>query len=117
MNERQHSIDTFQNNPDCRLMIANIKAGGVGITLTAASNVLFLELPWTPGELRQAIARLDRIGQKFAVNVYYLFAINTIMQSFAKLIDGKQKILDAVLDGKQTDSSDLVYELMKEFER
>jgi SWI/SNF-related matrix-associated actin-dependent regulator 1 of chromatin subfamily A len=117
MQDRQRSIDIFQLNPNVKIFIANIQAGGVGITLTAASNVLFLELPWTPGALRQAIARLDRIGQKFAVNVYYLFAINTIMQSFAKLIDAKQKILDAVLDGKDTDTSDLVYELMKEFER
>jgi SNF2 family DNA or RNA helicase len=116
LDDRQRSVDAFQFNPNVKLFIGNIKAAGVGITLTAASNVVFLELPWTPGELKQAIDRVHRIGQKDCVNVYYLFAVNTIMDRMAKGIDAKQKILDAVIDGIHTDESTLLYELMKEFE-
>jgi SWI/SNF-related matrix-associated actin-dependent regulator 1 of chromatin subfamily A len=116
MADRQRSVDIFQYNPKCKLFVGNIDAAGVGITLTASSSVAFLELPWNPGKLRQAIDRVHRIGQKFCVNVYYLFAMNTIMQKNAKLIDFKQRVLDGVLDGKETEDIDLIYELMKEFE-
>jgi len=116
MENRQRAVDIFQLNPKVKLFIGNIQAAGVGITLTAASNVVFLELPWTPGALVQAIDRVHRIGQKDSVNVYYLFAVDTIMEKIANLIDKKQKILDAVLDGKESDTSSLLGELMKEYE-
>jgi SWI/SNF-related matrix-associated actin-dependent regulator of chromatin subfamily A-like protein 1 len=116
MANRQKAVDKFQFDPNCKLFIGNIDAAGVGITLTAASSVAFLELPWGPGKLKQAIDRIHRIGQQFCVNVYYLFAINTIMQSNARLIDQKQKTIDAVLDGVETEDINLIYELMKEFE-
>jgi SWI/SNF-related matrix-associated actin-dependent regulator 1 of chromatin subfamily A len=113
--QKENAKKEFQENPKIRLFVGNIKAGGVGITLTAASNVAFLELPWTPGALKQAIDRLHRFGQKFCVNVHYLFAVNTIMEKFAKLIDTKQKTIEAVMDGTEPETDTLLYELMKEF--
>ena len=112
MKKRHQLVNTFQNNPDCRLFIGNIKAAGVGINLTAAADVLVLELPWTPGELNQAIDRAHRMGQLNRVMIYYLYAVNSIMASMFKMIDVKKKTSDAVLDGVDTEHTSLLYELI-----
>lgn len=116
MNIRQQAVDMFQTKNEVKLFIGNIEAAGVGITLTAASDVAFLQLPWTPGKLEQATDRVHRIGQKNSVNVYYLLANNTIEERVAKLLDNKRKILDGVLDGRDTDQDSLLTELMKQYE-
>jgi SWI/SNF-related matrix-associated actin-dependent regulator 1 of chromatin subfamily A len=109
----QRAADAFQNDPNVRLFVGNIDAAGVGITLTAASNVAFLELPWTPGKLQQAEDRAHRIGQKDCVNVYYLLAKDTIDEEIAALLDSKAKTLSQVLDGKDVESGSLLTDLME----
>jgi SWI/SNF-related matrix-associated actin-dependent regulator 1 of chromatin subfamily A len=110
---RQQAIDRFQNDPKCKLFVGQIQAAGTGITLTAASHVAFLELPWTPGDVLQAEDRCHRIGQSQPVVIYYLLAEKTIDEDIAKLIDKKRSILNAVLDGAADASPSILMELLK----
>jgi SWI/SNF-related matrix-associated actin-dependent regulator 1 of chromatin subfamily A len=114
---RQVAVDTFQNNPRCRVFVGNINAAGVGLTLTAASSVAFAELPWSPSEIAQAEDRCHRIGQKYSVNIYFLLSTGTIEETTAKLIDDKRKVLDQVLDGIETESTNLLGELMEQYSK
>ena len=98
MEERQDAVDAFQNDPDIKLFVGNIKAAGVGITLTAASDVMFLEFPWTPADLEQACDRVHRITQKDCVNIYYFMAENTIDVKIIQMLEEKKKVIDGVMD-------------------
>ena len=111
--QRQEAVDMFQNDPDCKLIVLNMQAGGVGLTLTAASNVVFTELAWTPALHQQAGDRCHRIGQKNAVTLYYLLASDTIEEDIASLLDAKQVITDAVNIGEEAeDSMSILQELI-----
>lgn len=112
---RQKAVESFQNDDTKRLFVGNIKAAGVGITLTAASTVAFLELPWTPGDVVQAEDRCHRIGQKDSVNIQYLLAEGTIEEEIAALLDEKRKVLDAVLDGATPEKGSLLTELIQNY--
>ena len=98
MDARQVSIDRFQNDPDVRVFVGQIKAAGVGITLTAASTVLFVELAWTPGDMSQAEDRAHRIGQENAVLVQHLVFDGSLDSKMAKALVQKQAWADKALD-------------------
>lgn len=116
LNKRQEVVDKFQIDPNCRLFLGNIKAAGVGLTLTAASDTLTLELGWTPGEHEQAEDRVHRIGQQSdSVMAYYMVAQDTIEQKIMELLDEKRKILSQVLDGEEVKQSSLLSELIKQY--
>jgi SWI/SNF-related matrix-associated actin-dependent regulator of chromatin subfamily A-like protein 1 len=115
--ERQAVVDRFQNDDSCRLFIGNIQAAGIGITLTAASNVAFLELPWTPGALVQTEDRCHRIGQKDTVNIHYLLSSGTIEEEIAQMLDSKRKIVDAVLDGTELAEESMLSALIKHYSK
>lgn len=113
--DRDSAVRSFNGDDRVRLFVGNIKAAGVGISLTAASSVAFLELPWSPGELVQAEDRCHRIGQKDCVNVYYLLTVGTIEEWMANLLDEKARTLSAVLDGRDDDAESLISELISHY--
>ena len=79
-------------------------------------NIVFLELPWTPGELEQAEDRCHRMGQKNSVNIWYLLAENTIEMELAKMIDNKRNILSQVLDDQVISEEDTLSSLLGLYE-
>lgn len=92
--------EKFQKADNIKLFVGNMHAAGVGLTLTSASKVLFVELGWTPGVHDQAGDRVHRISQKNSVVLYYLIAQNSIEENILKVLDDKRSILDKVVDGK-----------------
>jgi len=110
---RAANVEKFQTDHECRLIVCSLKAGGVGITLTAASNVAFLELGWTPAEHEQAEDRVHRIGQIDQVNAWYLLAEDTIMQEINALIQEKREVVDKSVDGETPMLKSLLSRLTK----
>jgi SWI/SNF-related matrix-associated actin-dependent regulator 1 of chromatin subfamily A len=100
---RQANVDKFQGDPACRICVCNLRAGGVLLTLTAASNVLFVELGWTPTGMIQAEDRCHRIGQNDRVTAWYLLSTQTIEEEIYELIRSKMGTVAAVTDGLPAD--------------
>uniref|UniRef100_A0A0K0E0S3 SWI/SNF-related matrix-associated actin-dependent regulator of chromatin subfamily A-like protein 1 n=1 Tax=Strongyloides stercoralis TaxID=6248 RepID=A0A0K0E0S3_STRER len=94
---RDKAIKEFQNNDTVFVAILSITAAGAGITLTAASTVIFAELHWNPGYLQQAEDRAHRIGQKNCVHVNYLVFSGTCDDYLFQTIQNKMKILGELM--------------------
>lgn len=94
--EKQRAVDAFQNNPKADIIICSIKAAGVGLTLTASSNVAFVEFPWTYADCCQCEDRAHRIGQKDSVTCYYFLGQRTIDEKVYRIIQEKKNIANAV---------------------
>ena len=93
---KQRAVDAFQNNPKVDIIICSIKASGVGLTLTASSNVAFVEFPWTYADCCQCEDRAHRIGQKDSVTCYYFLGRRTIDEKVYRIIQEKKNIANAV---------------------
>jgi len=98
MNLRKLYVDYFQDEGN-RVIIGNIKAMGQGLTLHAASDVVFLEMDWTPGNNTQAEDRIHRIGQTELCHIHYLVYADTVDAFIAKKVVAKKKVIDKILDG------------------
>jgi SWI/SNF-related matrix-associated actin-dependent regulator 1 of chromatin subfamily A len=96
MEQRQASVDRFQTDPTVTVILCNLIAGGVGITLTAGSHVIFQDLDWVPANHLQAEDRAYRLGQKARVTVEYFVADRTLDGYIARLMDRKLALISAV---------------------
>ena len=98
--DRGEIVTQFQEDPNIKVFLGGIKSAGVGITLTAASNVLFLDYSWNPADHQQAEDRIHRPGQEAtSVNIYQLYAEGTIDNKLQKILERKRKIFDQVVEG------------------
>jgi SWI/SNF-related matrix-associated actin-dependent regulator 1 of chromatin subfamily A len=96
--ERKSLVDEFQTDPNVKIFFSSIKAGGVGLTLTASSTVIFVELDWTPSVISQAEDRCHRIGQENSVLIQHLVVNGSIDSKIAKMCVEKQNIISEAID-------------------
>ncbi|MCI0441703.1 DEAD/DEAH box helicase [bacterium] len=95
---RQEPVDRFQNNPDSRLFLISLKAGGLGLNLTAADYVYLLDPWWNPVAETQAVDRAYRIGQTRSVFAYRFIAQNTVEEKVLELQQTKRDLADAIIN-------------------
>jgi hypothetical protein len=95
--DRQSHVDGFQNDPDCGLFLISLKAGGLGLNLTAAEYVFLLDPWWNPAVEAQAVDRAHRIGQTRPVFAYRLIARDTVEEKVLELQKSKRALADAIL--------------------
>lgn len=98
--KRQRAVDDFQEGVS-QMFVASIQAGGTGITLHRASEMLIVERDWVPSRMLQAEDRLHRAGQLRPVTITYLDAADTIDQHVADVAQAKSQLIDHMLDGQQ----------------
>lgn len=112
--KRQERFNAFTENPKIRLLFGNTQAAGTGWNGTAASHVALGELPWTPGDVEQCLARIHRIGQSKKCFFWFLIAVGTIEEKLCEMLQRKQKTTSAVLDGKRVSNSLDIYDQLEE---
>jgi len=95
--KRREQVERFQNDPDCRLFLISLKAGGQGLNLTGADYVFLLDPWWNPAVEAQAVDRAHRIGQERPVFVYRLIARDTVEEKIVELQRGKRELAEAIL--------------------
>jgi len=111
--ERQNSVDKFQEDDKVKVFVGNIKAAGVGITLTAGEAVIMNDLSFLPSDHSQAEDRAYRYGQKNNVLVYYPIFENTIEGIIYDILNKKKQVIATVMGDVKNDV-DLVEEIMKQ---
>lgn len=104
---RQESVERFQDDPDCKLFLISLKAGGLGLNLTAADYVFLLDPWWNPAVEAQAIDRAHRVGQLRQVFAYRLICQDTVEEKIAELQKKKRSLADAILEANNRILTDL----------
>jgi SNF2 family DNA or RNA helicase len=108
--DRQQKVERFQKDPNCKLFLISLKAGGLGLNLTAAEYVFLLDPWWNPAVEAQAIDRAHRIGQTRKVFAYRLIAKDTVEQKVLDLQAKKKDLADMILNA----DSSLISQLKRE---
>ncbi len=110
--QRQYAVDQFQENEKIKVFVGNLKAAGVGLTLTAAEVVIMNDLSFVPAEHAQAEDRAYRYGQKNNVLVYYPIFENTIEGVIYDILNNKKKVIGTVMGDELQESGDVVEEIL-----
>jgi superfamily II DNA or RNA helicase len=108
--DRERRVARFQTDPDCGVFLVSLKAGGVGLNLTAAEYVFILDPWWNPAVEAQAVDRAHRIGQSNRVFVYRLLAKDTVEEKVAALQESKRGLAESIING----GNSLIRELDRE---
>jgi superfamily II DNA or RNA helicase len=108
--DRQARVERFQNDPDCGLFLISLKAGGLGLNLTAAEYIFLLDPWWNPAVEAQAIDRAHRIGQTKPVFAYRLIARDTVEEKVLQLQSVKRDLASAII----SEDSSLIRNLQRE---
>jgi SNF2 family DNA or RNA helicase len=106
--QRQHAVDQFQENDKINVFVGNLKAAGVGITLTAAEAVIMNDLSFVPGDLAQGEDRAYRYGQNNSVSIYYPLFINSIESVIYDMVNDKKKNINTVMGDDLDEKGDIV---------
>ncbi len=105
--QRKNMVDDFQNNPESKILILSLKAGGTGLNLTAASQVIHYDLWWNPAIEAQATDRAFRIGQTRNVQVHRFITKGTFEEKINALLESKKAIADMTVSAGETWLTDL----------
>ncbi|MBK9391381.1 MAG: SWF/SNF helicase family protein [Bacteroidetes bacterium] len=94
---REKIVNSFQNDPDNKVFLISLKAGGTGLNLTAADYVFILDPWWNPASEMQAMSRAHRIGQDKSVFIYRYITTNSIEEKIVRLQEKKSKLADTFI--------------------
>jgi len=95
--DKNKAVESFQKDEACRVFIGQMQSAGVGITLTAADTVVFVESSWVPGEVEQAVDRCHRIGQKNHVLAQFLTVSGSIDEIMLRAIAKKKSVINKIM--------------------
>ena len=105
---KEDAVDNFQHDPECRAIIVSIKAGGLGITLTASTKAIFAEIDCVPSSLLQCEDRIHRIGQDKQCHITYLYIHGSIEEHMGNIVSAKLPQIEGVIEDDQVNPEHLV---------
>ncbi|UYQ92754.1 SNF2 family helicase [Chitinophaga horti] len=108
--DREKAIQNFQNNEECRVFLISLKAGGVGLNLTAADYVYIVDPWWNPAVEQQAIDRTHRIGQTKNIFAYRMICKDTVEEKILELQERKKSLVKEII----ADDNGFIKKLTKE---
>lgn len=111
LDQRRRSVARFKTHPDCWVLLASTRVASEGLTLTEASQVIFVNRWWNPSTNSQAVDRVVRIGQTKPVIVHYLTCADTVEDRLQPLLDRKEMTFDQLIDALQH-KPEIVHELL-----
>lgn len=96
--ERNDAVNRFKSDPSCHVLLASMRVGAEGLTLTEANNVAFVNRWWNPSTNSQAVDRVVRIGQRKPVTVHYLTCLDTVEDRLQPMLSRKKMTFDQLID-------------------